>query len=140
MIVLAMRGPMPWHLATDDNAELAWVRQLVALRKAHRGLRIGDFRLLEATHLLAFERYTDRSADTIIVLVNPSGEAVEETVLVPDSRLMNMGRLLDLLDPAAEPLAIESALLRIRLPPAGVRVFGLDTAARRGYTPYKRVP
>jgi glycosidase len=136
----AMRGPMPWHLATDDNAELAWVRQLVALRKAHRGLRIGDFRLLEATHLLAFERYTDRSADTIIVLVNPSGEAVEETVLVPDSRLMNMGRLLDLLDPAAEPLAIESALLRIRLPPAGVRVFGLDTAARRGYTPYKRVP
>jgi glycosidase len=135
-----MRGPMPWHLATDDNAELAWVRRLVALRKACRGLRIGDFRLLEATRLFAFERFTDRSADTVVVLANPGDDWIEETVLVPDSRLMNMGRLLDLLDPSAEPLAIESALLRVRLPPSGVRVLGLETAPRRGYTAYKRVP
>lgn len=135
-----MRGPMPWHLEGEGHAELAWVRQLVALRKTWRALRIGDFRLLEATRLVAFERFTDRSADTVVVLANPSQEAVEETVLVPDSRLMNMGRFLDLLDPSAAPVAIESALLRVRLPPAGVRVLGLETAPRRGYTPYKRVP
>ena len=135
-----MRGPMPWDLANEANPELAWTRRLVALRKARRGLRIGDFRLLEATRLFAFERYTDRSADTVLVLANPGPEAVEETVLVPDSRLMNMGRLLDLLDPHAPPVVIESALLRVRLPPAGIRVLGLETAPRQAYTPYKRVP
>jgi hypothetical protein len=45
------RGPMRWDLVRDDNAELAWVRQLIALRKAHRALRVGDFRLIESQRL-----------------------------------------------------------------------------------------
>jgi cyclomaltodextrinase len=33
------RGPMRWDLLRDDHPELAWMRQLIALRKQHRALR-----------------------------------------------------------------------------------------------------
>jgi glycosidase len=39
------RSPMRWDLMHSDNAELVWMKQLIALRKAHRALRVGDFRL-----------------------------------------------------------------------------------------------
>jgi cyclomaltodextrinase / maltogenic alpha-amylase / neopullulanase len=135
-----MRAPMRWDRVHDAHPELAWLRALVALRRERRALRIGDFRLLEADRLLAFERHTDRTADSVLVLANPSAEPVTETVLVPDSRLMNMGRLHDLLEPGAAPVIVTSAFVRLTLPPHGVRVLAPDTAAAHGYTAYKRVP
>jgi cyclomaltodextrinase len=136
-----MRAPMPWD-RVEGNVELAWVRQLVALRKAHRALRIGDYRPLEADRLIAFERHTDRIADAVFVLANPGKAIVTETVLVPDSKLMNSHGntgLADLLDPDAEPVAVTSALVRVTLAPGQVRVLAPVLAPSEGYTPYKRV-
>lgn len=134
-----MRAPMRWDLATDSNATLAWMRQLVSLHQAHRALKVGDYRSLESTRLIAYERYTDHIADAIVVIVNPTRDAITETVMVPDSKLMNDVSMLDLLDPTAAPVPIHSALLTVTLPPGGVRVLAPDVAAKAGYTPYKRV-
>ena len=134
-----MRAPMRWDLARDDNPALAWTRQLVALRKAHRALRVGDIRWLESTRLVGFERHTDRLADAVFVLANPSAEPVEEWVLLTDSKIMNMSRLDDLLDASAPPLPVVSALVKVRLPPHGVKVLAPDVRPKAGYTPYKRV-
>jgi len=134
-----MRAPMRWDIANAANADLAWYRQLIALHQSHRALKIGDYRRIESDRLLAFERYTDRIGDAVVVLVNPANETVTETVLVPDSKLMNDVAMVDLLDHSATPVPIRSALLRVTLPPSGVRVLAADVAAKAGYTPYKRV-
>ena len=130
---------MRWDLATDANPELQWMRRLVALHQQHRALRVGDFRLLVSDKLLAYERYTDRIADAVFVVANPSREPVSEWVLVPDSKLMNDVSVVDLLDPSAPPVGIHSALLQFTLAPGEVRVLAPDVAAKAGYTPYKRV-
>lgn len=134
-----MRAPMRWDQATDANATLRWVRKLISLHQSHRALKIGDYRSLEATRLLAYERYTDRIADAVVVIANPTRDTITETVLVPDSKLMNDVDMIDLLDPDAPPVPIHSALLTVTLAPGGVRVLGPDVAAKAGYTPYKRV-
>ena len=137
-----MRAPMPWDRATGANPDLAWTRRLIALRRAHRALRVGDYRRLVADRLLAFERHTDRIGDAVFVIANPGLEPVTETVLVPDSKLMNIHGntgLADLLDPAAAPVPVTSALVRLTLAPGEVRVLAPVLAPREGYTPYKRV-
>ena len=41
-------------------------------------------------------RYTDRVADTVLVIVNPGDETITETVMVANSKLMDSTRMLDL--------------------------------------------
>lgn len=135
-----MRAPMRWDLVRDDHEPLAWTRRLIALRKQHRALRVGNFRLAEATRLLAFERYTDRAADTVIVLANPSAEAVRETVLLANSKLMDGSMLVDLLGTAVGELSrITASMLHITVPAHGVLVLKPDVAPPGGYSNYKRV-
>ncbi|WP_395702364.1 glycoside hydrolase family 13 protein [Aquabacterium sp.] len=136
----AMRAPMRWDLVRDDNRALQWTRQLVALRRAHRALRIGEFRPLTTTRLLGFERHTDRVRDTVLVLANPGDEAVNETVLVANSSLMNAKRLLNLLEPDRPPLVMNAALLDVSLPPQGLLLLAPETDPPGGYSAYKRVP
>jgi glycosidase len=134
-----MRAPMRWDLANDRNETLAWTRRLISLHQSHRALRVGDFRLIESERLLAYERYTDRIADAVFVVANPSKETVTEWVMVPDSKLMNDVSVVDLLDPSKPPVGIHSAMLQFTLAPGEVRVLAADVAAKSGYTPYKRV-
>jgi len=140
-----MRAPMRWDLVTPDNAALAWTRQLVKLHRSERALKVGNFRLLESQKLFAFERYTDRARDAVLVLANPGANEVTDTVLIPDSKIMDNTRLVDLLgapkDAAkpAEPLRVNSALLQVTLPPGGVMVLKPDVAPPGGYSNYKRV-
>ncbi|MEP6504817.1 MAG: alpha-amylase family glycosyl hydrolase [Betaproteobacteria bacterium] len=139
-----MRAPMRWDLVKADNPVLDWNRRLVALHKAQRALRVGNWRPVTATTLLAFERYTDRAADTIVVLVNPSDKPVTDTVLVANSKLMDNTRMVNLLaDPAdaATPAAIglHAALMDVTLPAHGFAVLKPDVAPPGGYTNYKRV-
>ncbi len=141
----AMRAPMRWDLTTADNAELAWTKQLIALHREHRALRVGNFRRVSAGKLLAFERHTDRARDTVIVLVNPSAAAVAETVMVANSSLMNGEPLHDLLDASAAPMQAFAGLIDVKLPAGGIRVLAPDVRPDprkpgAGYTPYKRVP
>jgi glycosidase len=135
-----MRAPMRWDLVRDDHPALAFNRQLLALHRQQRALRVGNYRTAEATRLIAFERYTDRVADSVIVLVNPAATPVTETVLLTDSKLMDGGRLIDLLGgPDQPPVRISSSLLQVTLPAHGWRVLKPDLAPPGGYTNYKRV-
>jgi glycosidase len=135
------RGPMRWELVRDDNPELAWVRQLIRLRKAHRALRIGDFRLVDSDHLLAFERYTDRPLETVVVLANPSGTAVTERVMITNAGLMDDTPLVDLLGPAdALPLGVVgAAFATVTVPPETVLMLMPCERGLGGYSRYKRV-
>jgi glycosidase len=135
------RGPMRWDLVHDDNPELAWIRKLIALRKEHRALRIGNFRLVESDRLLAFERYTDRALETIVVLVNPSGRTVTERVLVANAALMDDTPMVDVLAPADTPSScrIDAAFLAVTMPPETVFVLMPRERSLGGYSRYKRI-
>jgi len=139
-----MRAPMRWDLATADNPVLAWNRRLVALHKDNRALRVGNYRTVVAGRLVGFERYTDHAADSVVVLLNPTDQAVTDTVLVPDSKLMDGTRMVNLLadrnatDTPADT-RLFAALLHLTLPAHGFVVLKPDVAPPGGYTNYKRV-
>jgi cyclomaltodextrinase / maltogenic alpha-amylase / neopullulanase len=136
----AMRAPMRWDLVREDSADLVWTRQLIQLRRAQRALRIGDFRVAVAQHLFAFERRTDRAADSVIVIVNPAPMPVNETVMLTNSKLMDGTRLITLLGTRVPaPLRIESSLLEVGLPAQSFVVLRPDTVPSGGYTNYKRM-
>ena len=139
-----MRAPMRWDLAKPGNPVLEWNRRLIALHKGQRALRVGNYRAITSAKLMGFERYTDRAADTVVVLLNPSDQAVTDTVLVADSKLMDGSRMVNLLadknDPAT-PAAVQlhAALMDVTLPAHGFVVLQPDVAPPGGYTNYKRV-
>jgi hypothetical protein len=137
----AQRGPMRWDLVRADHPEMLWTKQLVNLRKQHRALRVGNYRTATAEKLLAFERYTDRAADTVLVLANPSDQPVTESVQWRNGAMMDFNTLRDLLPPPAgsAPAIVSAGFVRTTVPPRSVRVLAPDVGAQGGYTVYKRV-
>jgi glycosidase len=137
----AQRGPMDWDRVAAGHPDLAWTRQLIGLRKNHRALRVGDFRTATAQHLLAFERYTDRAADTVLVVANPTDRTVTEHVQWRHGDMMDASNLRDLLPPAfkTEPVSASAGFVHLTLPPYSVRVLAPDTGTQDGYSVYKRV-
>ena len=133
----ANRAPMRWDWVNDDNRVLNGYRRLIAIRKQQPALRVGDLRWLVTERLLGFQRYTDRVAEAVFVLANPSPVNVRETVLLPDSKLMDRCGLVDQL--SGERYQNFRSTLEIELGPNQVVVLVPDTAARDGYTGYKRV-
>jgi glycosidase len=139
----AQRGPMRWDLVSDAQPELAWTRQLVAMHRQHRALRVGDFRLATSERLLAFERHTDRAADTVLVIVNPGDQPVTEAVQWRNGQMMDADDLRDLIPPPAgsKRLTAGSGLVRVTMPPRSVRVLApVTTPGPGGYSVYKRMP
>jgi cyclomaltodextrinase / maltogenic alpha-amylase / neopullulanase len=146
-----MRAPMRWDLVTNSNPSLQWTKQLIALRKQHRALRVGNFRPVSADKLLAFERYTDRAEDTVVVIANPSANEISETVMVANSKLMNGGMMQDafalltgegsVAKSTEKPLAIPAmaGLLRVTVPAHGFLVLKPETKPAGAYSSYKRV-
>ncbi|MCB0200292.1 MAG: glycoside hydrolase family 13 protein [Anaerolineae bacterium] len=136
------RGPMRWDLVREDNPEFVWMKKLIALRQQHRALRVGNFRLVEADRLLAFERYTDRALETIIVLANPSDTVVTERVLIANAFLMDTTPLMDALAPTDLPPVcdIQAAFITVTLQPESALVLTPHEQAAGGYSRYKRVP
>jgi glycosidase len=135
----ANRSPMRWDLVKSSNPTLQWTKQLIQLRKDHRALRVGNFRLVTSRKLLAFERYTDRIQDTVVVLANPGKTPVTERVLIANSKLMNGSSLVDLLNPRAKPLRVLASMVTVSLPPGGYRVVAPDVSLTGGYSVFKRV-
>ncbi len=134
-----MRAPMRWDLVTDDNPTLRWTRELMALRRSQRALRVGDWRAATCDKLLAFERHTDRVGETVLVLANPSDEPVQEDVLFANSKLMNNSPVLNLLNPAQPHKPLTAGILEAGLQPWEVMVLQPDVQPKLGYTTYKRV-
>jgi len=132
-----MRAPMRWDLVRDDNPTLQWTKQLIALRKRHRALRVGDFRSLVTDRLFAFERHTDRALDTVVVVANPLDVEVRETVMVRNAKLMNHWAMVDAL--GGPPVKIVTGLFDLVLPPKGVQVLVPEASPGGGYSAYKRV-
>ena len=135
----ANRSPMRWNLVKDNNPSLQWTRQLIAMRKQHRAMRVGNFRLVTTSKLLAFERYTDRVADTVVVFVNPSKKRITERVLIASSKLMNGSTLVDLLDRKAPPVRVLASMATVSIPAGGFKVTAPDVRATGGYSVFKRV-
>ena len=139
-----MRAPMRWDLVRPDNAVLNWNKRLIALHKDNRALRVGNWRAITSARLMGFERYTDRAADTVVVLLNPSDQPVTDTVLVANSKLMDGSRMVNLLADKSDPatpadVRLLAALMHVTLPAHGFVVLKPDVAPPGGYTNYKRV-
>ena len=134
----ANRAPMRWDLVTDDNAELAWIRKLIALRKQNRAIRVGEFRLLDTERALAFTRYTDRAGETVIVVANPTDQPIREVISTRNSKLMSGWKLQDAL--GGDDATVFAGLVELNLPPRSVRVYQPFLGqSERDYTAYKRV-
>ncbi|MCB8944199.1 MAG: glycoside hydrolase family 13 protein [Ardenticatenaceae bacterium] len=135
------RGPMRWDWAQDDNPELVWLKKLIALHQQNRALRIGNFRTVESQNLLAFERYTDRALETLIVVANPTTTAMTEKIMVANASLMDDTPLIDLLSPAGtSPITrIGAAFITVTVPAQTVMVLQPVERPLGGYSRYKRV-
>ena len=138
----AQRGPMRWDLVDQGHPDLAWTRQLISLRQQHRALRVGDYRAATADKLLAFERHTDRAADSVLILANPSDQVLTEQVQWRNGLMMDGNVLVDLLPPppGSQTAVVGSGFVRVTLPPKSVRVLAPDVGSQGGYSVYKRVP
>lgn len=136
------RNPMRWDLVNDNNPEFTWIKKLIGLRKGHRALQVGNFRLVESDRLLAFERYTNRALETVIVLANPTAAPVTERVMIPHASLMDDTPVVDILsNDAIKPVGrIEAGFITLTVPPETIHAFMLQERSLGGYSRYKRVP
>jgi glycosidase len=137
------RDSMNWSAVRDDNPDLIWTKELINLRKKHRALRVGDFRIAPAHRLLAFERYTNNVSDIVLVIVNPSNETITEHIQWRNGSITEVSVLKDLLKPIADervyPLGGYAGLLEITMPPNSVRVLAPNMDNQEGYSLYKRI-
>ena len=91
------RGTFPWETIDKPSIYQALHHQFIRLRQQSIALKIGDFKKIETSNLIAYLRHTDRHDETVIVLVNPTNSPVEETLLIPDPLLKSHVRFFDLL-------------------------------------------
>ncbi len=133
-----MRGPMRWDRVAAGHPELAWTRRLTSLRRELRALRVGDFRTLEASgNVIAYARYTNRVAETVVVLANPSNRDVETSVLVTDSKLMDGDNLIDQI--GGRVLNLQASMIKTTIPAQTALVLKPRVATPEGYSNFKRV-
>ena len=135
------RGPMRWDQVQPDQAELVWMKRLIALQQGHRALRVGDYRRIEAERLFAFERHTDKALDTRIVLANPGNTPVTEKIMVANAALMDDTPLVNLLadDPRQTVTTMGPGLITVTVPAQSVMVLQPVERDLGGYSRYKRV-
>lgn len=134
----ANRAPMPWHKANDDNPDLAHVRKIAALRKAHPALRYGDFQALESENLIAFARTTGQLRQAVLVIANPTTKRVTETFSTRLGQLLSWGELQD----AFTQTRVRSiaGLLSVTVPPRQTLwLTPVTTPAPNAHNPYKRI-
>lgn len=136
------RGPMDWEAAQAGQPEFDRLARLIALREASPALRVGDFIPLAASESFAFMRLTDRSAETVVVIVNAGEAAVEERVMLRDWRIMSGERWVDALTGAR--FDSNSALLSATVPPRSALILRPERWAehteRTGHSPYRHIP
>lgn len=132
------RGPMRWDLATEDNQDLYWIKQLTRWRREFPSLRYGDFLSLQTDRLIAYSRQTDKLRESVIVVINPTNERIGESFTTRLGRILSWGEVRDLV--TGETLRSVNGLLDVQLPPKSVRLFVPVTDPVHGASPYKRVP
>jgi glycosidase len=131
------RAPMRWDLVSDSNPNLAWIRQLIAIRKSRPALRYGDFAALDTEKLLAYVRTTGKIGETTIVVVNPTSDPVKEIFATRVGRLLSWGQLKDVLTGKTMPSV--NGLLTVDAPAKSVMILVPVMDKENGYTPYHRI-
>ncbi|SDE17742.1 glycoside hydrolase family 13 protein [Kordiimonas lacus] len=131
------RAPMRWDMATGDNPALRRTQELIALHKGERALRVGNFRTIEATSLLAFERYTEKALETVFVIANPSPAPVTETLMIRNWKMMNGTPVVDALT-GKRVAEIRSSLMDITVDAHSVLVLK-PADFDNEWSPYERV-
>jgi len=131
------RGPMRWDLANAENPHYQWMTKLLKIRSESRALRIGDFALVDTQKALGFLRRTDRVADLVLVLANPTGEPVREIFPTRDGKLMDWAKLEDALSDATAQS--HAGIIDITIPPRTVHIFRPRLPEGPEYSPFKRV-
>lgn len=133
---------MDWEAAQAGQAEFDRLAGLIALREASPALRVGDFIPLASSQSLAFMRMTDRSAETVVVVVNTTDEAVEERLMLRDWRVMSGESWVDAL--SGERFGSNSALLSAAVPARSALILRPERWAehveRTGHSPYRHIP
>lgn len=131
------RAPMRWDLVSAQNPSLNRTKQLIELRKQYRALRIGNYRPIISESLLAFERHTEQALETVFVIANPSDEAIKETMMIKNSKIMNGTAIVDVFS-GERVSEIRSSLMELNVPARSILV--LKPVDFEGeWTPYKRV-
>ena len=131
------RAPMRWDLVNTSNLDLNWMQKLIKIRQSHRALRIGDFQTLSSDRLIAFVRTTDQLRDSVIVLVNPTGDVVRETLSTRIGKLMSWGELEDLV--SGVKVRSITGLLTVEIPAHSAMILCPVTTPTKGYSPYNRI-
>ncbi len=136
-----MRGPMRWDWVNDENLEMQWYKQLIDLHQSKPALKYGNTRSIASKHLFAFERYTDKVAESVFIVINPNDEEIEEMLLLRNAKLMNMRQLDWVLasESTNGALNIIAGTVHIKLPARGFAILMANTEKINGYTTYKRV-
>jgi glycosidase len=128
---------MRWDLVTNENPDLAGIRQLIKLRKTLPALRYGDFKALDSNKLIAFSRTTDKLRESVIVVANPTGSTQTEVFPSRIGRLMSWGELRDVR--TNERFRSITGLLKVSVPAHQVRILVPVTEPVNGSSPYNRV-
>jgi cyclomaltodextrinase / maltogenic alpha-amylase / neopullulanase len=131
------RAPMRWDLVSNENPDLAGIRQLIKLRKTLPALRYGDFTALDSNKLIAYSRTTDKLRESVIVVANPTGSTQTEVFPTRIGRLMSWGELRDVR--TNERFRSITGLLRVSVPAHQVRILVPVTEPVNGASPYNRV-
>lgn len=132
------RAPMNWDLYQKNNPYLIWTKTLITLHKKERALRIGDYQRIISEKTIAFIRYTDDIKELVIVIVNPSKDSIEESMMIRHSSIMNYSSF-DILLGEAKHVSMLAGILSISLKGKSFVVLKPKTSISKSYTPYKRV-
>jgi hypothetical protein len=91
---------------------------------------------------LAFERYTDKTLEAMLVLANPSHHTVKERLMLPDAFLMDGTPLVDVLGQVSPKASftLSAGMLSVELPPQSALVLQPQPQPMGGYNRYKHVP
>lgn len=107
------RAPMRWDLV-ENNSTLDFYKKLIALRKSHRALRIGNFIKIHSQHLMCFLRTTDLMRDTIMIVVNPLNQTLREPIQVRDGRIQDTTIFKDVF--SGKEFVLHLGMLEIEIP------------------------
>ena len=132
------RAPMDWDLHTENSKRLQWIKQLIRIHKQEKALMVGDYLPMLSSKLVSYERHTDDVSDTVLVILNPTDDVVEDHILIPDSSLMNYSKFEVILG-NAEEVSLLAGLLHVKLQPKSFVLLKPITKPEKSYTPYKRV-
>jgi cyclomaltodextrinase len=130
------RAPMNWDAVAANPEELQHMKQMIALRKSSRALRIGDVTVLPSEKLLAFARRTDRAKEIVYVAANPTDETVVEVLPTMDSKVLGYTLFRD--EQSGAEMRSMAGTLRFEVPAKSVRIFRFVDEATR-HDQYKRI-